>query len=158
MLSLVVAVSKSLQRRGSPSCARGHTGASLGRGSAAVLPYTTSQGHPSRPAPFAAVTVAHHLVGREESVLDALLERVGVDGIPEVVAGGDLRGFLGRGGQTELGRSGKVIQDFAPGRIGGGAAAVALVHDNEVEEIGRELLEDVFRFLSAGDGLVQGQV
>ena len=40
----------------------------------------------------------------------------------------------------------------------GGATTVAFVHDNQVEEVGRELLVDVPRFLRAGDCLVQGQV
>ena len=50
------------------------------------------------------------------------------------------------------------MQNLAPGRVGGGAAPVALVHDDEIEEVGRELLEDVLRFLGARDRLVQGQV
>jgi hypothetical protein len=35
---------------------------------------------------------------------------------------------------------------------------MALVHDNEVEEVGRELLVDVLLFLGSGDGLIKAQV
>jgi hypothetical protein len=35
---------------------------------------------------------------------------------------------------------------------------VAFVHDDEVEEVGRELLVDVALFFRAADGLVQRQV
>ena len=45
---------------------------------------------------------AHDLVGREEAVLDALLERIGVDRFAEIVDVGDVLGFLGRGGEADL--------------------------------------------------------
>ena len=35
---------------------------------------------------------------------------------------------------------------------------MALVDDDQVEEVGRELLEDVLLFLGAGDGLVEAEV
>ncbi len=49
---------------------------------------------------------AHDLVGREEAVVDALAQRVGVDRLAEVVDVGDVLGFLGRGGQADLGGAG----------------------------------------------------
>ena len=86
---------------------------------------------------------ADDLVGGEEAVLDALLERVGVDGLAEVVDVGDVLGLLRRGGQADLGGGGEVLEDLPPGRVLGGAAAVALVDDDQVEEVRRELLVDV---------------
>ena len=73
------------------------------------------------------------LVGREESFLDALLERVGVDRLAEVVDVRDVLGFLGRGGQADLRGGGEVVEDLAPGRVGRGAAAVAFVDDDQVD-------------------------
>ena len=98
------------------------------------------------------------LVGSEEAVVDALLERVGVDRLAEVVDVGDVLGLLRRGGQADLGGGGEVFEDLAPGRILGGAAAVALVDHDEVEETGRELAEELLAFLRAGDGLVEAEV
>ena len=53
---------------------------------------------------------------------------------------------------------GEVVEDLAPGGILGGAAAVALVDDDEVEEAGRELAEELLAFLRAGDGLIEAEV
>ena len=52
----------------------------------------------------------------------------------------------------------EVVEDLAPGRILGGAAAVALVDHDQVEEVGRELSVDVPELLGAGDALVEGEV
>ena len=52
------------------------------------------------------------LVGRKEAVLDALLERVGVNRLAEVVDVGDVLGLLGRGGEADLGGGGEVIRGF----------------------------------------------
>src|SRR5690606_984950 len=79
---------------------------------------------------------ADDFVGCEKPVLNALLERVGVDRIAEIVGVGNVLGFLGRGGEADLGGGGKVFEDLAPGGVVGRAAAVALVHHDEVEEIG----------------------
>ena len=100
---------------------------------------------------------ADDFVGREEAVGDALLKRVGVDGLAEVLDVGNLFGFLGRGGQADLRRRGKVFEHLAPGRIVGRAAAMTLVHHHEIKEVGRELLVDVLLFLGAGDRLIKGR-
>ena len=67
-------------------------------------------------------------------------------------------GFLRRRGQADLRCRGKVVEHLAPSGIIGGAAAVALVDDDQVEEVGRELLVDVLLFLGAGDSLVEAEV
>ncbi len=100
----------------------------------------------------------HHLVGREEAVVDALLQRVGVDRLAEVVDVGDVLRLLRRGGQADLGGGGEVVEDLPPRGVLGGAAAVALVDDDEVEEVGRELAEELLAILRAGDGLVEREV
>ena len=99
-----------------------------------------------------------HLVGSEEAVADALLERIGVNGIAEVMDVGDVFGLLRRSGEADLGGGGEVFKDLPPGGILGRAAAVALVDDDQVEEIRGELPVELLPFLGAGDGLVEGEV
>ena len=70
---------------------------------------------------------ADDLVGREEAVGDALLERVGVDRVAEVLDVGDVLGFLGRGGQADLRGGGEVLEDLAPG---GSSAALPRWHSS----------------------------
>jgi len=112
-----------------------------------------------RPPPFqvAVDADADDFVGREEAIGNALPEGVGVDRVAEILDIGNLPGLLGGGGQANLGGGGKIFQDLAPGRITGGAASVALVHDNEIKKVGRKLLVDVLLFLGAGDRLIEGQ-
>ena len=100
----------------------------------------------------------HHLVRRQEAVADALLQRVGVDRLAEVVDVGDVFGFLRRGGQADLGGAGEVVEDFPPGGILRRAAAMTFVDDDEVEEVGREFAEELLAFLRAGDGLIEAEV
>jgi hypothetical protein len=71
----------------------------------------------------------------QEAVFDALLQGIGVDGLPEVIDVGDVLGFLRGRRESDLCCGREMIGDFSPG----GAAAVALVNDDEVEEPGREL-------------------
>ena len=52
----------------------------------------------------------------------------------------------------------KYVQHLAPGRVGIGAAAVTLVHDDQVEEVGRKLAIDILPFLRPRDSLVEGEV
>ena len=84
------------------------------------------------------------LYGREEAVLDALLQRVGVDRLAEVVRRARRRSSpSGVAVRPIWVADVEVVEDLAPRGVLGGAAAVALVDDDEVEEVGRELLEDV---------------
>ena len=71
---------------------------------------------------------------------------------------GDVFGFLGRGGQADLRGGGKVVEDFPPGRIFGGAAPVAFVNDDQVEEARRELAEELLPLFRAGDGLIEAEI
>jgi len=98
------------------------------------------------------------LVGGEEAVADALLERVGEDRRAEVVEVRDILRLLRRRREADLGGSGEVLEDLAPGGVGGGAAAVALVYDDEVEEARGELAEQLLALLGAGDGLVEAEI
>ena len=96
--------------------------------------------------------------GQIGAVLDPLLQAVRVDRIAEVAGRGDIVRLLERGRETDLGGRLEVLEHPAPGRVGGRAAAVALVDGDEIEERGRELLEDIVRVLGAGDSLVEREV
>ena len=67
-------------------------------------------------------------------------------------------GFLRRRGQADLRGGGEIFEDFAPRRILGGAAAMALVDHDQVEEAGRELAEQLLPFLRAGDRLIEAEI
>ena len=100
----------------------------------------------------------HHLVGRQEAVADALLERIGVNRVAEIGDVGDVLGFLRRRGHADLRRRGEIFEDFPPRRILGRAAAVALVDHDQVEEARRELAEQLLPFLRAGDRLIEAEI
>ena len=100
----------------------------------------------------------HHLVGREEAVADALLERIGVNRLAEIGDVGNVFGFLGCRGHADLRRLREIVEDFAPGRILGRAAAVALVDHDQVEELTRELAVNLLPILGAGDRLVEPEI
>src|SRR5579863_2619682 len=98
---------------------------------------------PVRVAPLRAVALYiqinmnfDYLVRGQEAVLDSLLERVGIDRLSEIMNVGNVLGFFGRGGKSDLGGGGEVFKNLAPGRIVGRAAAVALVYDDQVKKAG----------------------
>ncbi len=81
-------------------------------------------------------------VGRQEPVLDASSQAVLEDRVAEVLIGvGTVPVDRGRR-QTELHRGIKVLEDAAPLGVRSGAAAMALVHDDEIEEVGRVVGEE----------------
>ena len=98
------------------------------------------------------------LVGRQEAVCNALFQGIGIERLSEVVDVGNVTGFLGCGRQADLGGRGKVFQDLSPGRILGGAAPVALVDHDQVEEARGEFAENLAVFLRPGDCLVEAEV
>ena len=98
------------------------------------------------------------LVRRKEAVLDALLERVGVNRLPEIMNVGDVLGFLRRGREPDLGRAREVFENLAPGGIVGGAATMTLVDDDQVKKARREFPEELLAFLRPGDGLIEAEI
>ncbi len=97
-------------------------------------------------------------VGGEEAVFDPLAQAVLVDRVAEVAVGGAVVGALRRGGHAELVSQLEVVEDFAPVALVFGAAAVAFVDDDQVEEVGRVLAVEAGAALVAGEGLVGGEV
>ena len=99
-----------------------------------------------------------HLVGREETVADALLQGIGEDRLPEIGDVGDILRLLRRGGEADLGRGGEVLEDLAPRRIVGGTAPVAFVDHDQIEEPPRELPVGLLVFLRPGDRLIEAEI
>ncbi len=52
----------------------------------------------------------------------------------------------------------EVFEDFPPGGVLGRAAAVALVDDDEVEEVRREFAKELLALFRAGDGLIEAEI
>jgi len=99
-----------------------------------------------------------HFIRGKEAVLDALLQTVGVNGLAEVVDIGDVLRFLGRRRHAELNGAGKIIEDLPPGGIIGGAAPVALVDDDHVEEIRGHIPEYLVCLVLPCNRLIESQV
>ena len=86
-------------------------------------------------------------VGREESVLNALTERIGVDWFAEILVGVAVGVAFRRGRQPHVRRACEILQDRMPFALVVRPAAVTLVDNDEVEEVPRELLELHLRLL-----------
>lgn len=99
-----------------------------------------------------------HLVRGEKAVADSLLQRVGEYGLAEIVDVGDVPRLLRRRGEADLRGGGEVFEYLAPSGVLGGAAAVAFVDDDQVEEAGGEFPKQLLPLLRAGDRLVEAEI
>ena len=97
-------------------------------------------------------------VGGQEAVFDPLPQAVGVDGVAEVGVGVDVHVALGRGRQPKLVGRLEVFENLAPTAFVPSTAPMALVHDDEVEEVGRVLAVQARAVLVPRDGLIDGEV
>src|SRR5262245_51062164 len=94
-------------------------------------------------APARGVPLRHDAVDAircEETVINALLEAVLIDRVAEIQIGVAVLIAQRRRGHAELIGGREVFENFAPVGIVLRAAAMTLVHDDEIEEIGSELL------------------
>ncbi len=101
---------------------------------------------------------AMHAVRREEAVVDALPQAVFVDRIAEIAVGVAVVLAQRRGRHAELVGRLEVFEDLAPGAVIARAAAMALVDDDQVEEIGRDMLEKAGAALVLGERLIDGEI
>ena len=99
-----------------------------------------------------------HTVRGEEAVVDALPQAVGVDRCAEVGVGIDVVLALRRRRHADLVGGREVLEDLAPVALVLGTAAVTLIDDHEVEEVGRVLAVEPGPSLVTGDRLVDGEV
>jgi hypothetical protein len=97
-------------------------------------------------------------VGREEAVVDALPQAILIDGVAEVEVGVAIVVAKRRRGHSELECRLEVFQDRAPRAVVARAAALAFVHDDEIEEVGREEPEQPGAPLVLGKCLVDREV
>src|SRR5207249_7748051 len=93
-----------------------------------------------------------------KTVGDALSERISVNRVAEIIDVGNIFRFLRRGGQANVGGTGKLFEDLAPVGVLGGAAAMAFIDDNKVEEIGREFPVRIGGLFVAGNALIKRHI
>src|SRR5690606_24027821 len=99
-----------------------------------------------------------HLVGGKKAVLYTLFERVGINGVAEVFGAGNRLGFLGCGGKPNMGGCFKIIQNLSPGTVFRGTATVALVDDDQIEEVWTKFAVRVLVFIVVCQSLIQRQI
>ncbi len=97
-------------------------------------------------------------VRREEAVVDAVAQAVRVDRVAEVAVGVLVVRAERRRRHPELHGRLEVLEDLAPVALLARAPAVALVDDDEVEEVGRELAVQAGAHLVVRDRLVRREV
>src|SRR2546430_2324156 len=97
-------------------------------------------------------------IWREESVLDPLLKAVLVDGVAEVHVGVAVVLAQRRRRHPKLIRWLEVLEDLPPGAFVPCASPMALIHDDEIEEIARVLPVEARPPLIGRERLVDGEV
>ena len=91
-------------------------------------------------------SVALHLERREEAIIDAFLETVGVHRVAEIAVGVRVHIPLGRGSKTQLCGGFEILQDAAPSALVVRASPVTLIDNDKVEEV-RGIVTEVRRTL-----------
>ena len=89
-----------------------------------------------------------NLKGSQESIFDALLQTVNVNGISKVVYVRYFFALLGRCCHTDLGRRRKILQNFTPVAVFLGTSTMTLIHNNEVKVFCGDLSKVFFVVLS----------
>lgn len=101
---------------------------------------------------------AMHTIRSEEAVFNSLLETVGVDRVAEVAVGITVVFAQRCGGHAELVRRFEVLEDLTPVALVTRASAVALINDDEVEEVGRKAFVQAWSAFVFCDRLVDCEV
>ena len=94
----------------------------------------------------------------EEAVGDSLPQAVRIDRIAEIVVGVGVVLTTRRGCHADLKGRLEVVEDFPPVAVVAGAAAMALIDDDQVEEIGVVLPIEAGTIGVAGNRLIDGEV
>ena len=104
---------------------------------------------PSEPAVRDVGLDVDHLERRQKAVVDSLAQAVGVDRLAEVVDVGYVLGLLRRRGHADLRGRREIVENPAPVAVLLRGSPVALVDDDEIEEIpAEELRKPRDRFLA----------
>ena len=96
--------------------------------------------------------------GSQEAIIDALIEAVGVDRIPKVIGAGYILCLLRRSGHAYLGSCLEVFQHPAPLALFFSRSTVALIYDDEVEELRLKQLLKMRHVIIAYHLLIKGEV
>ena len=99
-----------------------------------------------------------HPEGGEEAIIDALLEAIGIDRLAKVGNRGLVLCLFGGGGHTELCCSLEVLEDHFPRAIITSTASMALIDDDQVEEVGLEELLILWLIILSYHLLIEGEV
>ena len=78
-----------------------------------------------------------HPIRRKEAIFDPLLQTILIDRVAKVGVGVAIVVAQGRGRHPHLHRRGEVFQNLVPTAFFVGASPMALIHDDQVEEVGR---------------------
>ena len=142
--------------------AKGHASLEIGRGinfvrdfAAVTVEFVLAR------SPTGGVPLRHdamHAVGREETVINTLPQAVSVNRVAEIKVGVAVVVAQRRRRHAELIGGRKVFEDVAPVGIFLGAAAMTLVHDDEIEKVRREFFVEARAVGVFGDRLVGGEI
>src|SRR5262249_17204304 len=99
-----------------------------------------------------------NLVRSQETIADALLERIGIHWRAKVVDVGNVGSFSGCGGQADRRCRSKIVKNFPPGGILSGAVAVTLVDHDQIEKAGGEVAKELLPLFWSRNGLIEPEV
>lgn len=99
-----------------------------------------------------------HSIWREEAIGDALRQTIFINGIAEVAVGVGVVLAFWCSSHADLVSLIKPLKDFSPIAIIAGAAAMALIDNNQVKEIFGIVLVDAFPDLTASDRLIDREI
>ena len=99
-----------------------------------------------------------HFEWRQETVINALLQRVFVNRFTEISDVGNIFCFFRRCRHTDLDRRIEIFEHNTPSSVIGGTSTMALVNDDQIKEISWELVVDRFTIFSTHDCLIQAEI
>ena len=101
--------------------------------------------------------ITNDFIRSEETIFNTLFERVGINGSAKIFKIIRVISSLGSRRQTNVRCTCVVVENRAPQCVVSGDASVALVHDDEIKEVWRELLE-LFCFFATHQPLIKCDV
>ena len=96
-----------------------------------------------------------NLEGGKETILDTLLQTVGVYGLTEIAQVRNILRLLGCCGHADLGCSAEVFQNLTPAAFFLGRATMTLINDDQIKEIRREQFAEMFLVIITHQLLIQ---
>ena len=94
----------------------------------------------------------------KEAILNAFFQAVCINWLPKVAEIGDVFGFLGRSGHTNLRCRLEIFQNSAPAAFFFGRTSVALIYNDQIKEIRRKQLTEMFLIIITHQLLIKGKI